>query len=144
MDEIHQAQAAVREGLAMAEAHNAIAAAEAGRRVSDLANSAVRRSTPAASPEVKPLVGVIIAVNVDLQASSQIFTAPDTTPSEMVRLTRDSVGLLDEAIAIADDVAIHGRGGSPGVCPNLAIPPPNPSMTSTWRTEPSRVTLANT
>ena len=125
MEEIHQARVAIREGLAMAEANNAIAAIQAGKRASDLGISAFRQSSPAASAEVKSLAAVIIAVTLDLQTSSQIFTDPDTTPSEMASLTRDSVAMLDVVIAIADELALHGRDGTGGVCPNLAIPSPN-------------------
>lgn len=126
MDEIHQARTAIGEGLTMAEANDAAAAAQAGKRASDLGKSAVRRSAPPSSAEVKLLVQVITAVNADLQASARILTDHTSTPSEMVRLTNDTIGMLDEAIAIADEVAVRGRDGSPGACPLLIVPSLSP------------------
>jgi hypothetical protein len=122
MDEIHQARSEIGEALSKAQIGDTAGAAEAGKRAYVLAESALARSVPAATPDVQPLVSVITGVTIDLRSSASIFMDSTITAAEMVSLGRESNVALDEIIAIADRVAVHGQGGSPAVCPNLVAP----------------------
>ena len=123
-----EALVGAREAIHAGRLDDATKRAAEGKTIADQATAAFGVLRPDPGDE-GALRTALLSETLGLGQIARLYT-PGTTPEDLARLVDDPAALLVTAgmLGNVDSVALHGRDGVGGICPNLALGSPLPTF----------------
>jgi hypothetical protein len=132
--DIHAARGQLLAAIAAAQQGQGTAAAAAASQARAAADSVSRRlqTLGAGAGAARNLRFAITSANIFVDQVAVIFEFPDalgpSSVGETARVAAQTRPMMDQVIGSLDSLALHGTDGGGGLCPDLALGPPLPTL----------------